>query len=201
MKSIELSRALASAMSLRLPGTVGKIANKMRYIDDKAPLFVEGGLIRRIEAKRFDRVHAVGVSSKSRSMPAFEVFEEIDAQLAHKVNAARYAECAQPIELETIGRSGFFAKFLFAGCAETLDAIIDARTVDLLVLAVLQKRLPLRLCHRNNVRSGALTGNVSRFGIPVDPQRTIAIHVLAFGCRCELKLVNGASFRVAAIEG
>ena len=70
MKSIELSRALAAAMSLRLPGTVGKIANKMRYIDDKAPLFIEGGLIRRIEAKRFDRVHAVGVSSKSRSMPA-----------------------------------------------------------------------------------------------------------------------------------
>ena len=30
MKSIELSRALAAAMSLRLPGTVGKIANKMR---------------------------------------------------------------------------------------------------------------------------------------------------------------------------
>ena len=70
MKSIELSRALAAAMSLRLPGTVGKIANKMRYIDGKAPLFVEGGIIRGIEARRFDRIHAVGVSSRSRSMPA-----------------------------------------------------------------------------------------------------------------------------------
>jgi hypothetical protein len=70
MKSIELARALAAAMSLRLPGTVGKIANKMRYIDSNAPLFVRGGIIRSIESRRFDRVYAVGVSSKSRSMPA-----------------------------------------------------------------------------------------------------------------------------------
>ena len=70
MKSIELARAIAAAMSLRLPGTVGKIANKMRYIDSKAPLFVRGGIIRSIESRRFDRVYAVGVSSKSRSMPA-----------------------------------------------------------------------------------------------------------------------------------
>ena len=71
MKSIELARALAAAMSLRLPGTVGKVANKMRYIDSKAPLFVEGGIIRkRIESRRFERIYAVGISSKSRSMPA-----------------------------------------------------------------------------------------------------------------------------------
>jgi hypothetical protein len=70
VKSIELARALAAAMSLRLPGTVGKIANKIRYIDSKAPLFVRGGIIRSIESRRFDRVYAVGVSSKSRSMPA-----------------------------------------------------------------------------------------------------------------------------------
>lgn len=70
MKSIELARSLAAAMSLRLPGTAGKIANKMRYIDSKAPLFVRGGIIRSVESRRFDRVYAVGVSSKSRSMPA-----------------------------------------------------------------------------------------------------------------------------------
>jgi hypothetical protein len=70
MKSIELSRALAAAMSLRLPGTVGKIANKMRYIDAKAPQFIRGGIIRTVGAQRFERVHAVGISSKSRSMPA-----------------------------------------------------------------------------------------------------------------------------------
>jgi hypothetical protein len=70
MKSIELSRALAAAMSLRLPGTVGKIANKMRYIDAKAPQFVRGGIIRTVDAQRFERIHAVGISSKSRSMPA-----------------------------------------------------------------------------------------------------------------------------------
>ncbi len=70
MKSIELSRALAAAMSLRLPGTVGKIANKMRYIDAKAPQFMRGGIIRSVDTQHFERVHAVGISSKSRSMPA-----------------------------------------------------------------------------------------------------------------------------------
>jgi hypothetical protein len=70
MKSIELSRALAAAMNLRLPGTVGKIANKMRYIDEKAPMFLKGGIIRDIETRRFEKVHAVGISSRSRSMPA-----------------------------------------------------------------------------------------------------------------------------------
>src|SRR5947208_2048413 len=54
----------------------------------------------------------------------FEVFKEIDSQFAHKVNAARCAEGTQSIELEKIGRGGFFAKFLFAGCAETLNAIV-----------------------------------------------------------------------------
>ena len=70
MKSIELSRAIAAAMSLRLPGTVGKIANKMRYVDDKAPLFVKGGVIRAVESERYERVHSVGISSRSKSMPA-----------------------------------------------------------------------------------------------------------------------------------
>ncbi len=70
MKSIQLSRSIAAAMSLRLPGTVGKIANKMRYVDEKCPVFLEGGLVRRIEEQKFDRVHAVGISSRSRSMPA-----------------------------------------------------------------------------------------------------------------------------------
>lgn len=70
MKSIELSRSLAAAMSLRLPGTVGKIANKMRYIDSKASLFIKGGIIRSVETKSFNRIYSVGVSSRSRSIPA-----------------------------------------------------------------------------------------------------------------------------------
>ena len=85
MKSIELSRALAAAMSLRLPGTVGKIANKMRYIDSKAPLFVRGGIIRKIEEMRFDRIYAVGISSKSRSMPALGGMLYGAAALRHDV--------------------------------------------------------------------------------------------------------------------
>jgi len=88
MKSIELARALAAAMSLRLPGTVGKIANKMRYIDSKASLFVRGGIIRSIESRRFDRVYAVGVSSKSRSMPALGGILYGAAALRHDVVVA-----------------------------------------------------------------------------------------------------------------
>ncbi|MFD0202658.1 MULTISPECIES: hypothetical protein [Saccharothrix] len=88
MKSIELARALAAAMSLRLPGTVGKIANKMRYIDSKAPLFVRGGIIRSVESRRFDRIYAVGVSSKSRSMPALGGILYGAAALRHDIVVA-----------------------------------------------------------------------------------------------------------------
>lgn len=88
MKSIELARALAAAMSLRLPGTVGKVANKMRYIDSKAPLFLRGGIIRSIESFRPERVYAVGVSSKSRSMPALGGILYGAAALRHDIVVA-----------------------------------------------------------------------------------------------------------------
>jgi hypothetical protein len=42
---------------------------------------------------------------------------------------------------------------------------------------------------------------VDCFGIPVDPHRAIAIHVLAFGCWRELKLVNGAIFQSGGDRG
>ena len=70
MKSVEMSRALTAAMSLRLPGTAGKLANKMRYVDSKGPLFHDGGLIRNITQGKHEKVYAVGISSKSKSMPA-----------------------------------------------------------------------------------------------------------------------------------
>ena len=70
MKSVEMSRALTAAMSLRLPGTAGKLANKMRYIDSKGPLFHDGGLIRNIDQESQEKIYAVGISSKSKSMPA-----------------------------------------------------------------------------------------------------------------------------------
>ena len=88
MKSIELSQALAAAMSLRLPGTVGKIANKVRYIDSKAPLFLKGGVIRPIDSLRLDRVDAVGISSKSRSMPALGGLLYGAAALRHDITLA-----------------------------------------------------------------------------------------------------------------
>jgi hypothetical protein len=117
------------------------------------------------------------------------------------MSAMRRAVCAQAIKLETIGRGGLFAEFLFAGCDKSLDAIIDARAVDLLVLAVLQKRLPLRFCNCENAGPCALAGNMSCLGIPVDPQRTVAIHVFALGARRQLRLMDWTSFSVAAIEG
>lgn len=70
MESVEMTRALVAAMQLRLPGTTGKLANKMRYIDSKGPQFHEGGLIRNIEPRNFDKIYAVGISSKSMSIPA-----------------------------------------------------------------------------------------------------------------------------------
>lgn len=56
MKSVEMSRALTAAMSLRLPGTAGKLANKMRYVDSKGPLFHDGGLIRNITQGKHEKV-------------------------------------------------------------------------------------------------------------------------------------------------
>jgi len=67
----------------------------------------------------------------------FEIFKEIDGQFVHELNATRRAVGAQPIKLETIGGGGFLAELLFARCAEALDAIVEARTMDLLVLASL----------------------------------------------------------------
>jgi len=71
MNSIELSKEIAAAMSLRMPGTVGKIAHKMRYIEAKASKFAHGGAIRSIPSLQFDRVRSVGISSVSNWLPAF----------------------------------------------------------------------------------------------------------------------------------
>jgi len=71
MNSVELSKEIAAAMSLRMPGTVGKIAHKMRYIEAKASKFTHGGAIRSIPSIQFDPVKAVGVSSVNNWLPAF----------------------------------------------------------------------------------------------------------------------------------
>jgi hypothetical protein len=71
MKSIELAKEIAAAMSLRMPGTVGKIAQKMRYIEAKASKFTQGGVIRPIPVGQFERVKAIGISTVSNWLPAF----------------------------------------------------------------------------------------------------------------------------------
>lgn len=71
MKSIELAKEIAAAMSLRMPGTVGKIAHKMRYIEAKASKFTRGGAIRSIPPSRFECIKAIGISSTSNWLPAF----------------------------------------------------------------------------------------------------------------------------------
>ncbi|HBY97760.1 MAG TPA: hypothetical protein DEP84_28100 [Chloroflexi bacterium] len=71
MEDVQLSKTIAAIMQLRLPGTVGKIASKMRYVDEIAPRLREGGLIRAIPELHLDRAHAVAISTKSNSLPAF----------------------------------------------------------------------------------------------------------------------------------
>lgn len=71
MNSVELSKEIAAAMSLRMPGTVGKIAHKMRYIEAKASKFTHGGAIRSITTLEFERLKAIGISSVSNWLPAF----------------------------------------------------------------------------------------------------------------------------------
>ncbi|QTA78416.1 Uncharacterized protein dnl_06370 [Desulfonema limicola] len=71
MKSIELAKEITATMSLRLPGTVGKIANKMRYIDARAPQFSKGRVIRPVIESKFEKIKAVGISSKNNHLQAF----------------------------------------------------------------------------------------------------------------------------------
>jgi len=69
--SITLSQSIAAAMQLRLPGTAGRVARKMRYIDEVAPRFRGGGLVRDVLPARSERLWTVGVASTSNSIPAF----------------------------------------------------------------------------------------------------------------------------------
>lgn len=71
MKNVELAKEIAAAMSLRMPGTVGKIAHKMRYIEAKSPKFTRSGAIRAITPAQFEHVKAIGISSASNWLPAF----------------------------------------------------------------------------------------------------------------------------------
>jgi len=58
-------------MQLRLPGTAGRVARKMRYIDEVAPRFRQGGLVRDVPQERFERLWTVGIASASNHVPAF----------------------------------------------------------------------------------------------------------------------------------
>ncbi len=69
--SVTLSQSIAAAMQLRLPGTAGRVARNMRYIDEIAPRFRSGGLVRDIPQTRFERLWTVGVACASNSIPAF----------------------------------------------------------------------------------------------------------------------------------
>jgi hypothetical protein len=69
--SITLAQSIAAAMQLRLPGTAGRVARKMRYIDEVAPKFRAGGLVRDVPELAFERLWAVGIASASNHIPAF----------------------------------------------------------------------------------------------------------------------------------
>ncbi len=88
MKSIELAKEITATMTLRLPGTVGKIANKMRYVDTKAPELLKGGIIRSIPEGKFEQVKAIGISSISNSLQAFGGVLYGAAALRHDISLA-----------------------------------------------------------------------------------------------------------------
>jgi hypothetical protein len=96
MKSIQLSQSIAAAMQLRLPGTAGRVARKMRYIDEVAPRFRAGGLVRDVPEPRFARLWAVGVASASNSIPAFGGVLYGAAALRQDVNLVEGADGKHP---------------------------------------------------------------------------------------------------------
>lgn len=68
---ITLAQSIAAAMQLRLPGTTGRIAAKLRYIDGVAPRLRDGGLVRDLPAARVDRLWAVGIGTAAQDIAAF----------------------------------------------------------------------------------------------------------------------------------
>jgi len=71
MPDITLAQSIAAAMQLRLPGTAGRVARKMRYIDEVAPRFRAGGLVRDLPAPSFERLWTTGIATASNWVPAF----------------------------------------------------------------------------------------------------------------------------------
>jgi hypothetical protein len=69
--STPLSQSIAAAMQLRLPGTAGRVARKMRYIDQVAPRFRSGGMVRDVPSVGAERLWAVAIASASNQIPAF----------------------------------------------------------------------------------------------------------------------------------
>ncbi len=108
MKSTQLSQSIAAAMQLRLPSTAGRVARKMRYIDEVAPRFRAGGLIRDVPETRFEQLWAVGVASVSNSIPAFGGVLYGAAALRQDVNlvegkATPSYQDSQQVQLSVVG--------------------------------------------------------------------------------------------------
>ena len=85
MKSTELAKEITATMTLRLPGTTGKIANKMRYIDTTAPKLIRGKVIRPIIQGQFEKLRATGIACVSNKLPAFGGILYGAAALRHDV--------------------------------------------------------------------------------------------------------------------
>jgi hypothetical protein len=85
MKSTELAKEITATMTLRLPGTTGKIANKMRYIDATAPKLIRGKVVRPIIQGQFEKVRATGIACISNHLPAFGGILYGAAALRHDV--------------------------------------------------------------------------------------------------------------------
>lgn len=71
MKDNPLSKEMAAAIQVRLPKTALRLADKMRYVDDRCRIFRRGGLVRSLTERRRGPLRVAGIATSRRHIPAF----------------------------------------------------------------------------------------------------------------------------------
>jgi hypothetical protein len=71
MRDNPLSKEMSAAIQVRLPKTALRLADKMRFVDDRCALFREGGLVRSLNERRYGPLRVAGVATGRSYIPAF----------------------------------------------------------------------------------------------------------------------------------
>lgn len=71
MSDNPLSKEMAAAIQIRLPKTALRLADKIRYVDDRCEVLRQGGLVRSLPHHARGALRVAGVATARRSMPAF----------------------------------------------------------------------------------------------------------------------------------